>query len=189
MTENVPDHALQEIATTFRCHSSMAESIANRIRERLGQPVSNAEIARVMKSIPPTRLSIDTVIAKLEKQLQRKPRVPKPPRAEKPPKAPRRAAKPSAASSPAPRERVSLQDQLAAVLRDNWKRAKAEKLQAPSLDVEEFIKAVRGYTGYKDAPVRRILSAARMLDRKEVLLTPNVVADKVNELATHGDEE
>ncbi len=185
MIENTPDPALREIATVFRCHPDMALAIAERIRQKLGQPVSNADIARVMKSIPPTRLSVEAVVAKLGKRPQRKPPVPSTPAAK-----PTRAKRASGSSLPAdsPREKASLQEQLAGLLTTNWARARAEKLTVPNMSAEKFIKAVRTYTGHKDAPLRRILNAALALDRRDILLTPNVVADKVNDMVMNGDE-
>ncbi len=184
MTDEIKtDPVLRDIAAVFRCHPSMAVAIADRIRERLGRAVSNADIVRVMKTIPPTRLSVDTVIAKLEKQPQRKGRAKTAP--DEPP--PARAGR--AKKDKVPAEKTTLQEQLAALLAANWKRAASEKLTAPNMSVSDFVKAVRNYTGHKDAPLRRILNAAAALDREQVLLTAHVVADRVNELALHGDEE
>lgn len=174
MSETRNDPALREIAAVFRCHSTMAVAIADRIRQKLGRAVSNADIARVMKTIPPTRLSVDAVVARLEKQSQRKPR---PTQAD--------SAPPTAAVQA---RQPTLQEQLEKLLADNWRRAKAEKLTPPAMSVSEFVKAVRHYTGAKDAPLRRILKAAIILDDKDVVLTPNVVADQVNELASSPEE-
>lgn len=170
---DTPDQALLEIAQVFRCHPTMAGAIADRIRQKLGRPVSNAEIVRVMKRIAPSRLSVDAVVAKLQKQPQRKPPAGK---------------KPGEPADAAVHERASLEEQLALLLADNWRRAAAENLPTPTLDVDAFVKAVRQYTGHKDSPMRRILRAAAALDREDVVLHPHVVADRVNEMATAGDE-
>lgn len=174
MSETRNDPALREIAAIFRCHPTMAVAIADRIRQKLGRAVSNADIARVMKTIPQTRLSVDAVVARLEKQSQRKAR-PTP-------------ADSAQATAAAPARKPTLQEQLDKLLADNWRRAKAEKLTPPAMSVSEFVKAVRHYTGSQDAPLRRILKAALILNNKDVMLTPNVVADQVNELAS-GPEE
>jgi hypothetical protein len=168
------DQALVEIAAVFRCHPTMAGVIADRIRERFGQPVSNADIVHVMKTIPQTRLSVETVVAKLEKQSHHKRRV----KAVEEPGEPR--TRKAAASS---REKGTLAEQLEELLTSNWKRAKENKLAPPAMRVDEFVKAVRSFTGHKDAPLRRILKAAAALDQEDVVLSANVVADRVNELA------
>jgi hypothetical protein len=168
------DQALAEIAAVFRCHPTMASVIADRIRERFGQPVTNADIVRVMKTIPQTRLSVETVVAKLEKQSQHKRRVKVADESGEP-----RTRKAAAAS----REKGTLKEQLEELLASNWKRAQANKLASPAMSVEEFVKAVRSFTGHKDAPLRRILNAAVALDHEDVVLSANVVADRVNELA------
>ncbi len=173
---DIPDPALQEIATTFRCHPTMAVAIADRIRERLGQPVSNAEIARVMKSIPMARLSIDAVIVKLEQRPSRKTRasaISTGPEDTRPPAAPKE----------------TLQERLTLLLAENWKRAAANHLPVTEMSTREFLKAVRSYTGHKDAPLRRILKAALALDHEDVVLNPHVVADRVNALAVSEDKE
>jgi len=191
MTESNNDQTLQDIATVFFCHPSMAVAITDRIREKVGRPVSNEDILRVMKTITPSRLSVDTVVAKLEKLPQRKPRA----QAAKPARG-KQAGNVSDTPGPATqqdespaakRARASLQEQLETVLADNWTRATTEKLATPQMSVGELVKAVRQYTGYKDAPLRRILRAAISLDREDVMLTPNIVADRVNQMVMNGD--
>src|SRR5512137_1206423 len=54
-------------ARAFRCTPSMAESIVKRIRERVGRDVPMSEMLNAIKKIPPTRLSTDTLVIRLQK--------------------------------------------------------------------------------------------------------------------------
>ena len=54
-------------AKAFRCSPSMAESIVKRIRERVGREVPMSEMLNAIKKIPPTRLSTDSLVLRLQK--------------------------------------------------------------------------------------------------------------------------
>ena len=54
-------------AKAFRCTPSMAESIVKRVRERVGREVPMSEMLNAIKKIPPTRLSTDTLVIRLQK--------------------------------------------------------------------------------------------------------------------------
>ena len=61
---------IREIAAVLRSTEGMAAGFARRVQERVGQPVSHAEILGVMEKIAPTRLTMDAVVNKLRQQLQ-----------------------------------------------------------------------------------------------------------------------
>src|SRR5512147_1583671 len=54
-------------AKAFRCTPAMAESIVKRVRERVGRDVPMSEMLNAIKKIPPTRLSTDTLVIRLQK--------------------------------------------------------------------------------------------------------------------------
>ena len=59
----------KEIAGVLRSTDEMAAKFAERVQERVGQPVSYAEILAVMEAMPATRLTMDKVVYKLRRQL------------------------------------------------------------------------------------------------------------------------
>src|SRR5512139_28356 len=54
-------------AKAFRCTPTMAESIVKRVRERVGREVPMSEMLNAIKKIPPTRLTTDTLVIRLQK--------------------------------------------------------------------------------------------------------------------------
>jgi hypothetical protein len=60
----------KEIAAVLRSTDSMADQFAMQVQERVGQPVSHAEILAVMKKMSPRALSMNKVVAKIRQQLK-----------------------------------------------------------------------------------------------------------------------
>ena len=60
---------IEEIAAVLRSTDSMAEGFAERVQERLGQPVTYEEILAVLEGISPPRITMDRVVSKLRSQL------------------------------------------------------------------------------------------------------------------------
>src|SRR5512135_376029 len=54
-------------AKAFRCSPAMAEAIVKRVRERVGRDVPMSEMLNAIKKIPPTRLSTDSLVLRLQK--------------------------------------------------------------------------------------------------------------------------
>src|SRR5512135_323190 len=54
-------------AKAFRCSPAMAEAIVKRVRERVGRDVPMSEMLNAIKRIPPTRLTTDTLVIRLQK--------------------------------------------------------------------------------------------------------------------------
>src|SRR5512144_598673 len=54
-------------AKAFRCTPTMAEAIVKRVRERVGREVPMSEMLNAIKKIPPTRLTTDTLVSRLQK--------------------------------------------------------------------------------------------------------------------------
>lgn len=65
----IPKRNIKEIASLLRSTETMAARFAQRVQERVGQPVSNAEILDAMQQMSAKRLSMDKVVAKVRKQL------------------------------------------------------------------------------------------------------------------------
>ena len=58
----------KEIAAVLRSTDSMADQFAILVQERVGQPVSHAEILATMKKMSPKQLSMKKVVAKIRQQ-------------------------------------------------------------------------------------------------------------------------
>lgn len=61
---------VKEIAAVLRSTDRMAAGFAQRIQERVGQPVPYTDILAVMRKISPTSLTMARVVTKLKRQLQ-----------------------------------------------------------------------------------------------------------------------
>jgi hypothetical protein len=59
----------KEIAGVLRSTDEMAAKFAERVQERVGQPISYAEILAVMEAMSPSRLTMDKVVYKIQRQL------------------------------------------------------------------------------------------------------------------------
>lgn len=62
------DIEISEIAAVLRATDDMAAKFAERVQERLGRPVTHAEILAVMDRISPTSLTMDKVVSKLRRE-------------------------------------------------------------------------------------------------------------------------
>ena len=62
--------AVKDIAALLRSTNKMANGFAERVQERVGQPVPYTDILDVMQSMSPTTLTMDKVVTKLRRQLQ-----------------------------------------------------------------------------------------------------------------------
>jgi hypothetical protein len=60
---------IKEIAAVLRSTDKMADGFAQRVQERVGQPVPYTDILAVMRQIAPTRLSMTQVVTKLKREL------------------------------------------------------------------------------------------------------------------------
>jgi hypothetical protein len=181
---------IQEIAQTLRATESMALQFAERVQERVGQPVSYAEILSAMKKISAKTLSLEKVVAKVKEQQSKSGRKRTSTRTPPGRSSSRRSSTVSSkvTKSRRPKQKskttqpTTIMGQLTAVLQDNWNRAENEGLQPNRMSPKEFVEAVYRYSDRREASSRRILEAAKQLDRADVLLTPALVADRVHEL-------
>jgi hypothetical protein len=60
----------KEIAAVLRSTETMADQFAILVQQRVGQPVSHAEILAAMKKISAKQLSMHKVVAKVQQQLK-----------------------------------------------------------------------------------------------------------------------
>lgn len=61
---------IREIAAVLRSSESMADQFAKQVQERVGQPVSHAEILAAMKKMSVRQLTMQKVVAKVQQQLK-----------------------------------------------------------------------------------------------------------------------
>jgi hypothetical protein len=61
------DSEIKEIAEVLHATDTMAAQFAKRVQERVGQPVSHAEILATMKTMSAKNLSMGKVVAKLRR--------------------------------------------------------------------------------------------------------------------------
>jgi hypothetical protein len=63
------ESTVKEMAVILRSTETMADQFAARVQERVGQPVSHAEILAAMKKVSAKQLSMEKVIAKVRQEL------------------------------------------------------------------------------------------------------------------------
>ena len=171
-------------AKAYRCTIPMAESIVKRIRERVGRDVPMSEILAAIKKIPPTRLTTDTLVARLQKNSG---------------KVSSRNSRSSAAeddfdiepelAADTPRStRVAAskrpsgtQGSIADVLEKNWTQARAAGLNPPNLSIDQFVRQTQSKVGEPKPTVARVLAAVQVLSKQDVMITPNLAADEIIE--------
>ncbi len=178
-------------AKAFRCTPSMAEAIVKRIRERVGRDVPMSEMLNAIKKIPPTRLSTDTLVLRLQKNSgTEKParRVDdddlddfEPEEAEEGEAAPARKT-PAARTRPTSSKRpTGISAQIDDVLQKNWTQARALGMNPPNLSADQFVRQTQSKVGEPKPGVARVLTAVQKLSKKDVLITPNLAADEIIE--------
>jgi hypothetical protein len=182
---------IREIAAMLRSTDEMAAQFVQRVQVRVADPVSEAEILTVMQKIPVKSLSMDKVVARVQQQKKSPSRrtartaTHPSPSAAAPEEATDFAANADVGgSSPTVprRETKTILEQLESVLAENWDRATADGLAPERLSAEAFVNAIYQYTDRREGTRQRILQAARQLDKKDVILTPALVADIVHQL-------
>ncbi len=171
-------------AKAYRCTVPMAESIVNRIRERVGRDVPMSEILAAIKKIPPTRLTTDTLVTRLQKNSgkgsSRSSRADDDEDFDLEPEiaADARRAATRAAASKRP---GGVQGQIADLLEKNWTQARALGLNPPNISVDQFVRQTQATVGEPKPTVARVLAAVQALSKKDVLITPNLAADEIIE--------
>jgi hypothetical protein len=182
-------------AKAFRCTPSMAESIVKRVRERVGREVPMSEMLNAIKKIPPTRLTTDTLVARLQKNSGHKSTSHRSDddeyddfesegaAAETP--ALRTVNSTSrtrtSARAAAPKRPTGVNAQIDQVLQKNWTQARALGLNPPNVSVDQFVRQTQATVGEPKPTVARVLTAVQMLSKKDVLITPNLAADEIIE--------
>lgn len=182
-------------AKAFRCTPSMAESIVKRIRERVGREVPMSEMLAAIKKIPPTRLTTDSLVIRLQKNSgagratrghaadddfddfeEDSPIEATTVRPVNSTSHTRTSSRAAAAKRP-----TGAHAQINEVLQKNWTQARAAGLNPPSLSVEQFVRQTQSTVGEPKPSVARVLSAVQTLSKKDVMITPNLAADEIIE--------
>ena len=182
-------------AKAFRCTPTMAESIVKRVRERVGRDVPMSEMLNAIKKIPPTRLTTDTLVIRLQKNSGLK----NPARKSndddyddfevdgavaetstvRTVNANSRTRTP--ARTTAPKRPTGVSAQIDQVLQKNWTQARALGLNPPNMTAEQFVRQTQSTVGEPKPTVARVLTAVQALSKKDVLITPNLAADEIIE--------
>jgi hypothetical protein len=180
-------------AKAFRCTPSMAESIVKRIRERVGREVPMSEMLNAIKKIPPTRLSTDSLVLRLQKNSGTVKPARKvndddiddgfePEELEEGEAAPaRKTSSPARTRTSASKRPTGLSAQVDDVLQKNWTQARALGMNPPNISVDQFVRQTQSKVGEPKPGVARVLSAVQKLSKKDVLITPNLAADEIIE--------
>jgi hypothetical protein len=162
----------------------MAPAIVARIRQRVGSEVPMTEILAAIKKIAPSRLSTDTIVVRLQKATTTKPvrstrddedEMDEPEESDEAP-APRKAAPKRRTGTP-----TSTQGQISALLDRNWTHARESGLKPPELSTDRFVRTAQSAVGEPKPTVARVLEAVQKLSKRDVLITPNLVADEIIE--------
>jgi hypothetical protein len=182
-------------AKAFRCTPTMAESIVKRVRERVGREVPMSEMLNAIKKIPPTRLTTDTLVSRLQKNSGLRNTARRSDEddyddfdvegaaAETPAL---RAVNSNARAHPVTRSAAAkrpsgVNAQIDQVLQKNWTQARALGLNPPNISVSQFVRQTQSTVGEPKPTVARVLAAVQTLSKKDVLITPNLVADEIIE--------
>jgi hypothetical protein len=181
-------------AKAFRCTPSMAESIVKRVRERVGREVPMSEMLNAIKKIPPTRLTTDTLVTRLQKNSGHKSAARRSDDEEYDDFEVEGAAETPAlhtvnsnsrtrttARATAPRRPTGVNAQIDQVLQKNWTQARALGLNPPNISVDQFVRQTQATVGEPKPTVARVLTAIQALSKKDVLITPNLAADEIIE--------
>ncbi len=169
-------------AKAYRCTTPMAESIVKRIRERVGRDVPMSEILAAIKKIPPTRLTTDTLVLRLQKNSGKAPsRSNRAADEEDFDIEPEVVAQPRPARATAPKRPSGVQGQISTLLEKNWTQARASGLNPPNISVEQFVRQTQSTVGEPKPTVARVLTAVQKLSKQDVLITPNLTADEIIE--------
>jgi hypothetical protein len=176
-------------AKAFRCTPTMAESIVKRVRERVGRDVPMSEMLNAIKKIPPTRLTTDTLVIRLQKNSGIKNTSRKSDdeyedfeiegAAETPTL--RTVNSNSRTRTTAPKRPTGVNAQIDQVLQKNWTQARALGMNPPNVSVEQFVRQTQSTVGEPKPTVARVLTAVQALSKKDVLITPNLAADEIIE--------
>jgi len=185
----------EDFAKAFRCTPTMAESIVKRVRERVGRDVPMSEMLNAIKKIPPTRLTTDTLVIRLQKNSGMKNPSRKSSNDEyddfemegvvAEPSMLRTVGSNSHARTTtraaAPKRTTGANEQIDQLLQKNWTQARALGLNPPNLSVDQFVRQTQATVGEPKPTVARVLTAVQALSRKDVLITPNLAADEIIE--------
>ncbi len=180
-------------AKAFRCTPTMAESIVKRVRERVGRDVPMSEMLNAIKKIPPTRLTTDTLVIRLQKNsgiknparksdddeyddFEVEGATPEPPTLRTV-----NSNSNSRARTAAPKRPTGVNAQIDQLLQKNWTQARALGLNPPNISVDQFVRQTQSTVGEPKPTVARVLAAVQALSKKDVLITPNLAADEIIE--------
>jgi hypothetical protein len=182
----------EQFAKAFRCSIPMAESIVARIRQRVGRDVPIAEILGAIKKIAPTRLTTDSIVLRLQKvgttrparsanqddddDLAQEPDDDEAEAGDDKPTAPKVRKAPTTTRRP-----VGAQGQIREMLEHNWTKAKESGLKPPEMTADRFVRTAQSAVGEPKPTVARVLQAVQKLSKRDVLITPNLVADEIIE--------
>jgi hypothetical protein len=189
--DGVTMNEYEVFARAFRCSPTMAEAIVKRVRERVGRDVPMSEMLNAIKKIPPTRLSTDTLVTRLQKNSGIKNTTRKsndddfddfevealPPHAFCSTNSNSHAHTARAVS----KRPSGVNAQIDQVLQKNWTQARALGLNPPNISVDQFVRQTQSTVGEPKPTVARVLSAVQALSKKDVLITPNLAADEIIE--------
>ena len=180
---------IREIARILRSTDHMAEGFAERVRELVGGDVPEETILQAMKRVNPRALDINKVAVAVKAEMNRTQRrtaragraeVARPGRRE--PVRPGPAAeKPQPEEAAAPVRSGTIMEQLEEILEANWRRAESEGLEPPRMSGPAFVDAVHRHSDPRDATRRRIVKACQAVERRDVMITPTLVADMIRE--------
>lgn len=183
------DKQLQEFAQIFRCTPEMAPTYIARIHERMKYEVPMDSILAAMKKIAPKKLSMDTIVERLRKmergsarsrQAKAEADPDDPIDTEEPDETPTASAPRRAKPAGAPAKPGAL-TQIDRILLNNWARGRKQGLRPPVMTAEQFVRTTQSLAGVPKPSLTRVLEAVQKLDRRDVLLTPNLAADEINE--------
>lgn len=173
------DEGFEEFARIFRCTPDMAPTYVARIHERMGREIPMSRIIAAMKHIAPKRLSMSAIVDRLAKMERTAARART--RSGSPAGEPEAASTAHKTVSTGSTPKPGALTQIAHILAANWERGRRHGLKPPAMTAAKFVQRAQSLAGTPRPTVARVLEAMQKLDRRDVLLTPNLVADEINE--------
>jgi hypothetical protein len=152
-----------------------------------------SEMLNAIKKIPPTRLSTDTLVTRLQKNSGIKNTTRKSndddfddfevegAAADTPSLHSTNSNSHAHTARAASKRPSGVNAQIDQVLQKNWTQARALGLNPPNISVDQFVRQTQSTVGEPKPTVARVLSAVQALSKKDVLITPNLAADEIIE--------
>lgn len=168
----------------------MATAFVNSVQTKVGDGATEEVILRAIQKLNPRSIEIKKVVAAVKQEIVRGSRPTRRHKAStviittdggpKTQSKPRSATPRKSRNSSTPKQ-MTLMEQLGEVLTANWTRAEREGFSPQKMNASKFVRAVHRNSDPRDATKARIVRACRLIDKRDIVITPTSVADLIRE--------